>query len=94
MKKVTSDKEQRNFIQTTIGMMRNHKNLNRPVLIKCHVYEALGDIELHAVSGHNLARIKQIPTVILSKQEWEDRDYDLYDDQEEFFWLTDKLGCF
>lgn len=92
MKKVRSEKE-RVFVASTIGMMSSHPNLKGSTLIRCEYYEAFGEIELHAVNSHSLGRLKQIPTVLISKEEFSNRDYDYYNEQVEFFWAMNKLGC-
>lgn len=85
-------------INSTIGMMASHNNLRRygfveSILVKV-VYSRtiIDNIMLTAVSGHNLAVIKQIKQVIITKEEYNDRPFDYYDDTVEFFWAISMLG--
>lgn len=84
------------FLGTTIGMDVHHKNFNsysNQKLVRVNFYETNnGNILLQAVSGHNLSTMKAIPAVIISKDDYNDRDFSAYDNQIEFFWAIEKLG--
>lgn len=86
-------KEDRIFKGSTIGMIVNHPSLKESTLIRCEYYKKDNAIELHAVSGHNLSRIRSIPTVTISVDEYNEREWDACNDQKEFFWAMNKLGC-
>ena len=81
------------YKSSTIGMMMNHKHLSKTVLLKVQFYRTnLGNIMLCAVSGHDLSTIKQIKHVIITKEQYNDREYDYYDDTVEFCWAAKLLG--
>jgi hypothetical protein len=93
MKKLRSENQERVYKGSTVGMIMNHPNLTESKLIRCQYYKSELGIELHAVSGHNLSRIKQIPTVTISIQEYNNRDWDPSCDTREFLWAMNLLGC-
>lgn len=87
-------KEEKKFIGCTMGMLMNHRNLKKPTLLRCDYYSVENGVELHAVNGHSLTRMKCISTVLISKEEYNDRDFDCNDDGVEFFWAMTELGCY
>ncbi len=80
------------FISSTIGMMVVHESLKKPKLVRIEFYSTNEGVELHAVSGHNLNRITSVPTVKISSDEFDERNYDYYNDQVEFDWAIKKCG--
>ena len=73
-------------------MSVNHRTLKVSTLLRCQFYKVYGEIELHAVSGFTLKRVTSIATVIISVDEYNDRDFDYYDEKVEFYWAMKKLG--
>ena len=86
-------KKDKKFISSTIGMLVKHHNQPSSKLIRCQFYSVENGVELHAVSGYTLSRITNIPTVLITSEQFSDRDYDHYDDQVEFWWAMKLLGC-
>lgn len=80
------------FIGSTVGMQAYHPNMFESKLIRVEYYRTDEGIQLRAVSGRNLARVKVVPAVIISKEEYNDRDHDHCDDAVEFFWAVKILG--
>jgi len=92
MKKARSKKQDRKFFASTIGMIAKHENMKKSTMVRCEFYEFDDKVELHAVSGENLERIKCVPTVVISVDEYNERDFDYYNDTVEFNWAMSKLG--
>lgn len=80
------------FISSTIGMLANHPELSKSVLTRVQYYRTKDGIEMHPVSGHNLARIKKVPTFVITTQQYNARDCDDCDETVEFFWALRQLG--
>lgn len=79
------------FIGSTIGMMAYHSNMSNAKLVRVQYYRIKDGIQLRAVSGHNLERLKVIPAVIISEDTYKNRDLDTYNDQIELFWALTLL---
>lgn len=84
------------FICGTVGVLAYYPQAprtKRNVLTRAH-YHRVSDteVEVSAVSGHNLSRIPYAKKVIISREEFDKRDFDPYDDIVEWRWAMDLLG--
>lgn len=84
------------FIGGTVGLLayyprapRTHRN----VLTRAH-YHRLSEteIEVSAVNGHNLSRIPYVKKVIISREEFDNRDFETCNDLVEWVWAMQLLG--
>ena len=89
----TTRPQDREFVTTTMGMQMCHPNMNRPTLMSCEVYKTEKGYEVHTMASRTCERISCVPTVYLTNDQWKERDYDAYDDQEKFFWFMNLIGC-
>ncbi len=87
------EEKPKELITTTMSMQMIHPNMYEPTLISCNVYKTENGYQVETVSGRNGGRIKCVPTVYLTEDQWENRDYDRYDNQEKFFWFMKLIGC-
>jgi hypothetical protein len=83
------------FLSTTMGLQATHKNLARSMLIRVNFYDVGDDkVLLEPISGNTLGRIRKIPTVTISREEYANREYDYYSDVPELKWAFSKLGIY
>lgn len=80
------------YYGSTIGMMARHQNMNKTGIVRVEFYRTNKGVELHAISGKNLERIRNIKTVTISIDEFNDRPNLQTENCNEFFWATKKLG--
>lgn len=80
------------IISSTIGMEACHENMHKSTLVKVLFYKVDNGVRLVPVSGRTLEVIKNIKQVTITSQEFNDRPYDYYNDQVEYFWALGVLG--
>lgn len=80
------------YISGTVGMIAYHEAIgSKMVRVEFHK-TASGDVKLIATSGYSGGRFNKIPAVIISKDDFDNRDYDCYNSTVQFFWAIRKLG--
>lgn len=89
---LTKDYMKKEFINSTIGMMATHPMLSGPRLVMVAYYRTSEGILLQAVSGHNLETIRIIKGRTITKEEYNDREFDHCNNTKEYFWAIGKLG--
>ena len=88
-----NQKSTKEFLGKTIGMFAFHPDTKHR-LIKVEFNRVGNQVELAAITGINSLRIKNIPSVFVSIEEFDNRPFDYYLDFVEFNWAIRKLGFF
>jgi len=88
---MTNKEQEYEFLGSTISMIAHHKTFEKAQLVRCHFYEILGRVELHACDDF-LCRIDNVETVFISSDEYNERDLCYSSSLPEWSWAMKKLG--
>ena len=82
------------YFHTTIGLTATHSASKQPKLVRVEMTakDEKSDVTLVAVNGHNTAPIHKTGKVVISREEYENRPTDPYDDSVEALWAMSRLG--
>ena len=79
-------------IASTVGMMAYHPHMYKSGMVRVAFYKTKIGVELHAISANNAERIRNIKTVTISFDDFNDRPDPQTQQCDEFFWSIRKLG--
>lgn len=82
------------FYGTTVGLNAIHAQYTKPMLVRVQ-YSAEDEkspVRLVAVSGHTLAEIQKTGVKMISREEYENRPINAYNDTLEAIWALGQLG--
>lgn len=76
----------------TIGLMANHPTFKRPTLVKVFMESSEEGVLLTVESAHTLSRLNWLGSVLITREEWENRPFDAYDNIVEARWAFEKFN--